>query len=252
VLGESGDTGACGVCGRTILRGERVAEYASPEGERVTVCTLCKPAAERAGWVPAELAAAGHGAPTRRRGLGLRERLGRASDAARELAARASRPRTEDGEKEERAPEPPKRSRAAKSRREPARPRRAASEEQAARSGPRRRLGPRAQMRRAVERFNSTDEARKVAGLIRSLGEPRVAVRANGTGRVLVTVAWELSWYQWEVGADGSEAVREVRKGKEISELDDSERAWNARADTDGKLRLEAAAAGDTGGQPGE
>ena len=98
-------------------------------------------------------------------------------------------------------------------------------------------------MRRAVEHFNATAETRKVAGLIRSLGDPRVAVLADGAGRVLVTVAWELSWYQWEIGGDGDGGVREVRKGNEVSELGEGERTWNARAGTDGTLRLEAAAA---------
>ena len=94
-------------------------------------------------------------------------------------------------------------------------------------------------MRRAIERFNASDEARKVAGLCRSLGQPNVAVRAKGQ-IALVTVAWELSWYQWEVDANGgSSAVREVGKGDEVSELPAEARAWNAAADEDGRLRLE-------------
>ena len=58
----------------------------------------------------------------------------------------------------------------------------------------------------------------------------------------LVTVAWELSWYQWEVGANGDdESVREVAKGDEVSELAEEARAWNASVDEDGKLRLRGA-----------
>jgi hypothetical protein len=103
--------------------------------------------------------------------------------------------------------------------------------------------GPEALMRRAVERFNSSEERRKVAGLIRSLGEPNAGVRPDQRRQLaLVTVAWELSWYQWEVGADGDgddgEPVREVAKGAEVSELDDEARAWNAAVDEDGTLRL--------------
>jgi hypothetical protein len=102
-------------------------------------------------------------------------------------------------------------------------------------------------MRRAVERFNSSEERRKVAGLIRSLGEPQAGVRPEPRRQLaLVTVAWELSWYQWEVGADGegddSEPVREVAKGTELSELADEARSWNAAVDEDGTLRLRAAA----------
>lgn len=100
-------------------------------------------------------------------------------------------------------------------------------------------------MRSAVERFNGSEAARKVAGLIRSLGEPRAAVRPDASRQLaLVTVAWELSWYQWEVGGDGDgEPVREVAKGNEVSELAEDARTWNAAVTEDGKLRLRAAAA---------
>jgi len=104
-------------------------------------------------------------------------------------------------------------------------------------------------MRRAVERFNSSEERRKVAGLIRSLGEPQAGVRPDQRRQLaLVTVAWELSWYQWEVGADGegddSEPVREVAKGAEVSELAEEARSWNASVEEDGTLRLRSAAEG--------
>jgi hypothetical protein len=99
-------------------------------------------------------------------------------------------------------------------------------------------------MRRAVERFNSSEEPRKVAGLNRSLGEPRAAVRPDASRQLaLVTVAWELSWYQWEVsGQSDSETVREVAKGKEVSELAEDARTWNAAVAEDGTLRLRSGA----------
>ena len=37
-------------------------------------------------------------------------------------------------------------------------------------------------MRRAVERFNASEEPRKVAGLIRSLGEPQAGGAARTSG----------------------------------------------------------------------
>jgi hypothetical protein len=99
-------------------------------------------------------------------------------------------------------------------------------------------------MRKAVERFNSSDECRKVAGLIRSLGEPQAAVRPDASRQLaLVTVAWELSWYQWEVSCDSDgEPVREVAQGKEVSELAEDARTWNAAVAEDGTLRLRPAA----------
>jgi hypothetical protein len=99
-------------------------------------------------------------------------------------------------------------------------------------------------MRRAVERFNSSEERRKVAGLMRSLGEPQAGVRPDPRRQLaLVTVAWELSWYQWEVEADGDDdPVREVAKGAEVSELEEGARVWNAVVDEDGTLRLRSVA----------
>jgi len=125
-----------------------------------------------------------------------------------------------------------------------------AANEAAPASGPsttrKAKRGPEALMRRAVERFNSSEERRKVAGLMRSLGEPTARVSPDQRRQLaLVTVAWELSWYQWEVGADGDgedgEPVREVAKGAELSELDEETRAWNAAVDEEGMLRLRSA-----------
>ena len=155
-----------------------------------------------------------------------------------------TRPRpAEQPEKRPRAPRPAK----PRAKRE-ARPRAAADAAPASgRSTTRKaKRGPEALMRRAVERFNSSEERRKVAGLIRSLGEPNARVTPDQRRQLaLVTVAWELSWYQWEVGADGDGddggPVREVAKGAELSQLDQETRAWNAAVDEEGMLRLRSA-----------
>lgn len=100
---------------------------------------------------------------------------------------------------------------------------------------------PERRMRRALEAFNESEHRRTVAGLLRSLGEPSVCVAtsAHSPAEVRVTVAWELSWYQWEVDLDaGDTPVREFAKGAEPDELEERDRAWNARAIDDGELRL--------------
>ncbi|MDX6581590.1 MAG: hypothetical protein QOI10_774 [Solirubrobacterales bacterium] len=85
-----------------------------------------------------------------------------------------------------------------------------------------------------LEVFNASSEVRKVAGLRRSLGEPRVCVRPEGSGGgEVVIVAWDLSWYRWTVRGG---AVKQVAKGNEISELPLSDRDWNASAGADGTL----------------
>ena len=143
------------------------------------------------------------------------------------------------------AAEPPAKRQRAPTKRQPKREPKRQPATVATASKPRPRRGPQALMRRAVQRFNGSDEPRKVAGLIRSLGEPRAAVRPDASRQLaLVTVAWELSWYQWEVSGDGDgELVREVAKGDEVSELADDARAWNAAVAEDGALRLKSTSA---------
>lgn len=185
---------SCAVCGRTILRGERASEYVDDDGEIAQVCPLCKTSAEASGWVPAALAS------TVSRYSGGRRRVGAG------LRDRLSRASELAGARLARRPEPAE---------SPAPP-------------------PPARRRSALERFNESAEARKVAGLVRSLGEPQAAVRERH-GMKLITVAWELSWYQWEVQG---EDVRQVATGREVEELAEEDREWNARVDESGKVSL--------------
>ncbi len=81
--------------------------------------------------------------------------------------------------------------------------------------------------------FNASHEVRKVAGLRRSLGEPRVSIRDGEGGARVITVAWDLSWYQWSIEGEN---VKQIAKGNEISELPITDRNWNASAAEDGYL----------------
>jgi hypothetical protein len=95
----------------------------------------------------------------------------------------------------------------------------------------------------AVDRFNESEPARTVGGLMRTLGQPSVSVGAAAGSRsaVRITVAWELSWYQWGVDvADEAAPVLQLAKGSELSELDGSAREWNGRAAEGGHLSLGA------------
>jgi hypothetical protein len=96
---------------------------------------------------------------------------------------------------------------------------------------------------RATMRFNASEAGRTVAGLVRALGTPSVSVGASaGTAEeVRVTVAWELSWYQWgvDVGMD-PRPVTEVGKGSEIDQLDPAARQWNASVLEGGRVVLVA------------
>jgi hypothetical protein len=94
---------------------------------------------------------------------------------------------------------------------------------------------------RAVLRFNSSDAGRTVARLTRTLGTPSVSVgaAAGAPDQVRITVAWELSWYQWGVDVgDETRPVFEIAKGGEVGQLDAAARQWNARVGANGKLSL--------------
>jgi hypothetical protein len=104
-----------------------------------------------------------------------------------------------------------------------------------------RRRGSLGGLERAVVRFNASAAAHTVAGLMRSLGEPRVSIgaAAGSVGEVRITVAWELCWYQWGVDLDDEErAVFEIGRGGEVDQLDRSARQWNAGASSGGALAL--------------
>ncbi len=281
------DNSACDVCSRTILKGEQVHEYVTPQGQRHSVCVLCRQRAEASGWIPAEqyLEIARQPPNRARRGQALRDRLGRAASRAR-AGVRSSRgpadpddraagagPGSAAGTLERELAEPDEpteatrrqsAARQAPSKSGPApvvdsepepgarprqetkrRPKAAPAPPPARQAAPRPRRGPEAIMRGAVERFNSSEDRRKVGGLIRSLGEPRAAVVPDpGRQLAVITVAWELSWYQWEVNGEDDESdhgmVREIAKGDELSELAEHTRTWNAAVGEDGGLRLQS------------
>ncbi|HSR95370.1 MAG TPA: hypothetical protein VLK56_10940 [Solirubrobacterales bacterium] len=100
---------------------------------------------------------------------------------------------------------------------------------------------------RALARFNASEAARTVAGLVRTLGEPQVSVgsAAGSPSEVRITVAWELCWYQWGVDlGDEMRAVFQLDKGERVDQLDGSARQWNARAGEGGRLALGASRPG--------
>jgi len=84
----------------------------------------------------------------------------------------------------------------------------------------------------AVSRFNASEAARKVAGLTRTLGEPRVSIGAvaGSADAARITVAWDLTWYQWAVASgEREQPVAELAHGTEIDQLDPASRQWNAK-----------------------
>jgi hypothetical protein len=90
----------------------------------------------------------------------------------------------------------------------------------------------------AAEVFNASDYRRTVGGIAKSLGVPRASiVRLPGSaGDLVVTVAWDISWYQYRVSPDSPQPVRLAERGHDPSELPVTFTAWNARVGEDGRL----------------
>jgi hypothetical protein len=201
----------CAICGRTILAGERVHGFVEGDEERA-VCELCVARAERLDWRPAgepepERPADGHEGRWRLRGL-LRRR-------ERRPGAPAAGPALPE-------PEPVA----------PQRRQRPLPPVDAAAPSP---------FERAVARFNSSEGGRTVAGLSRTLGKPNVSIgaAAGKPGEVRITVAWELSWYQWGVDInDELRPVFQIDKGSELDQLNPAARQWNASVGGDGRIAL--------------
>jgi hypothetical protein len=106
---------------------------------------------------------------------------------------------------------------------------------------------------RAAMRFNASEAGHAVAGLVRTLGAPSVSVGASaGTPHeVRVTVAWELSWYQWGVDVgDERRPVVQLGQGSEIDQLDPAARQWNASVVEGGRIVLLAPAKARPAGTP--
>ena len=104
---------------------------------------------------------------------------------------------------------------------------------------------PANRLERAALRFNGSDAAHTVGGLMRTLGRPSVSVvsAAGSPSEVRITFAWDLCWYQWGVDlGDDLRPVFQIDRGTEIEQLDGSARQWNASAGEGGRIALGAPA----------
>ena len=105
-----------------------------------------------------------------------------------------------------------------------------------------RRLSPpEQQMVEAADIFNASDSRRTVGGIAKSLGEPRASIvpLSGVSGELIVTVAWDISWYQYRVTPDSAQPVRLAERGHELGDLDVGYKRWNARIEEDGRLMPE-------------
>jgi hypothetical protein len=96
---------------------------------------------------------------------------------------------------------------------------------------------PELAMVEAADLFNSSPYRRTVDGIAKSLGSPRASiVQLSGVkSELVVTVAWDISWYQYRVSLDSAQPIRLAERGHDPHDLESSFTQWNARLD-DGRL----------------
>jgi hypothetical protein len=90
----------------------------------------------------------------------------------------------------------------------------------------------------AADLFNASPHRRTVAGVAKSLGPPKASIvpLSGVSGEMVVTVAWEISWYQYRVSPDAPQPLRLEERGHDVSELDAAFTDWNAHLADDGRL----------------
>jgi hypothetical protein len=95
-------------------------------------------------------------------------------------------------------------------------------------------------LERGVDAFNASAYRRTLASIAKSLGVPRASVVVLSGHRpdAIVTVAWEISWYQYRVEAEHGGHVRLEDRGDDPSVIDQRWRDWNAQVAPDGQLTL--------------
>jgi hypothetical protein len=188
---------SCAICERTLLMGEKAIRF-SPNGgtQFVDVCPLCAETAVEYGWLR-------EGAPTTP--VVSPERKRRGGSWLGTLLG--TRPR--------------------------------AAEETIVAEPILRRLSDHEQaMIGAADLFNGSQYRRTVGGIGKSLGLPQVSVvvLSGVNSEVVITVAWEISWYQYRVSPESDNPVRLEGRGHDPAELETSFTAWNAHMDEDGRL----------------
>ena len=188
---------SCAICERTLLMGEKAIRF-SPNGgnDFVDVCPLCAELAVEYGWLR-------EGAPTTP--VAFPERKRRNGSWLSGLLG--GRQRTAE---ETIVSEPILR--------------RLSDHEQA--------------MVGAADLFNASQYRRTVGGIGKSLGTPKVSVvvLSGVNSEVVVTVAWDISWYQYRVSPESENPVRLEGRGHDPTELETSFTSWNAHMADDGRV----------------
>jgi hypothetical protein len=90
----------------------------------------------------------------------------------------------------------------------------------------------------AADLFNASLFTRTVQGVARALGAPLVSIvpLSGVTGEVVMTFAWEITWYQYRVVPEAPQPIRLADRGSDISEIEAAFTSWNAQLDENGRV----------------
>ena len=189
-------TRTCVVCERSLLQGERALRYSRDGSTFVDVCPLCSDVALDNGWA--------------REGAALPPMIGHQPRRRRQRSMWQSLLGTRNEEMSSVVSEPILR-----------------------------RLGEDELARvEAAELFNATQFRRTIAGVAKALGEPKASIvpRSGGNSEMILTFAWDISWYQYRVTPTSSQPVRVAERGQDIDDLHPSFQEWNATVTGDGGI----------------
>jgi hypothetical protein len=90
----------------------------------------------------------------------------------------------------------------------------------------------------AADLFNSSLFRRTIEGVARALGAPLVSILplSGVNSELVLTFAWEITWYQYRVTPEASQPIRLADRGADISEIEPVFQEWNAKLDESGRV----------------
>jgi hypothetical protein len=97
---------------------------------------------------------------------------------------------------------------------------------------------PERAMVEAADLFNESAFRRTIAGIAKSLGDPKASIvpLSGVNAEVVLTVAWDISWYQYRITPESAQPVRLAERGHDPHELETMFTGWNARLTPDGRI----------------
>jgi hypothetical protein len=95
----------------------------------------------------------------------------------------------------------------------------------------------------ASDLFNASLFRRTIEGVARALGPPLVSIvpLSGVNSEVVLTFAWEITWYQYRVMPESTTPIRLADRGADIVEIEPAFVEWNGALDEQGRVVPEAA-----------